>query len=168
MALDCRPTNACHRSLPHSALATPGSLYTIKLAESWLADGAAEGELAEPHAASIDLADGYYPFAVPEVSPWFGYGLQRSAAEVGLRQVFCEETLADVPVEGGELLWACFAVLPMGWLWGLYFCHDAGRSDQAELAGRQGPTTAAYGERWLLRALRGQRQCGRRLCQGRV
>eukprot|EP00972_Heterocapsa_arctica_P058442 8622218-Heterocapsa_arctica.AAC.1 len=26
-------------------------------------------------------------------------------------------------VEPDALLWACFAGLPMGWSWALYFCH---------------------------------------------
>ena len=58
MVLDCRPSNACHQPPPHSALATAGALATINLADSWLGGGDAEGERPDPHAGSVDLADG--------------------------------------------------------------------------------------------------------------
>ena len=122
MVLDCRPSNACHQEPPFSALATPGSLGGINLADSWLAD---DGERTDPHAASIDLADGYYQFLVPEVASWFGLGLRRTAGEIGVTQVFDEDVGAYVAVEPSDWLWACFAGLPMGWSWGLYFCHEA-------------------------------------------
>ena len=125
MVLDCRPSNACHRQPPHSSLATAGSLSTINLANSWLDDEAAPGAQADPHAGSVDLADGYYQFKVPEVSSWFGLGLQRTARQAGVSAVFCEERRCEVPVHPDDMLWACFAGLPMGWSWGLYFCHAA-------------------------------------------
>ena len=72
MVLDCRPSNACHQSPPHSALATSGALSTINFADSWLGGADADGQRPDPHAGSVDLADGYYQFKVPEVSSWFG------------------------------------------------------------------------------------------------
>ena len=118
MVLGCRPANACHRAPPYSPLPTPGSMGAINLARSWIGD-------AEPCAASVDLADGYYQFAVPEVSSWFGLGPQRTAAAAGVTQVFCDEVGYEVEVDPAETLWACFGGLPMGWSWGLYFCHEA-------------------------------------------
>ena len=115
MVLDCRPSNACHQPPPHSALATAGALSTINLADSWLGGADADGERPDPHAGSVDLADGYYQFKVPEVSSWFGLGVQRTASQAGVTSVFDEETLSDVAVQPGELLWTCFAGLPMGW-----------------------------------------------------
>jgi hypothetical protein len=125
MVLDCRPSNACHQPPPHSALATAGALSTINLADSWLGGADADGERPDPHAGSVDFADDYYQFKVPEVSSWFGLCVQRTASQAGVTSVFDEETLSDVAVQPGELLWACFAGLPMGWSWGLYFCHAA-------------------------------------------
>ncbi len=44
---------------------------------------------------------------------------------MAIARLRCQEASADVLVEGGELLWECFAGLPTGWSWGLYFRHEA-------------------------------------------
>jgi hypothetical protein len=31
----------------------------------------------------------------------------------------------EVDVDAAEMLWSCFAGLPTGWSWGLYFCQEA-------------------------------------------
>ncbi len=60
MVVDCRPEKACHQSPPHSSLATAGALASINLADSWLGETDGDGSRTAPHAAAIDLADGYY------------------------------------------------------------------------------------------------------------
>lgn len=80
MVLDCRPVSACHKSSPFSALSTPASLANLNLAPSWagpLMDGG-------PHAGAVDLTEGYYQFLVPEVSYWFGSGVESTAGAEGL------------------------------------------------------------------------------------
>ena len=116
---------ACHQAPPHSSLATAGALASINLADSWLGDSAVDGTRAAPHAAAIDLADGYYQFSVPEVASWFSLGVRRRAVDAGVSRTYCDDAKIETEVDPEEWLWACFGGLPMGWSWGLYFCHEA-------------------------------------------
>ncbi len=69
----------------------------------------------DPHAASVDLADGYDQFAVLEVSSWFGLGVRRTASAAGVLRAYYDERREEVAVRADEMLRACFAGLPMGW-----------------------------------------------------
>ena len=124
MVVDCRPANESHLRPPHSALATAGALGAINLAPSFLAEaGCASDFLA--HGAAVDLSDGYYQFKVPELASWFALGERFTAGEVGITSAYCDDAREDRPVAADEVLWACFGAMPMGWSWGLYFCHES-------------------------------------------
>ena len=114
MVVDCRPANHCHRAPPHSALSTAAALAAINLAPSWLGEDAGAGVAVDPHGAAIDLADGYYQFAVPEMASWFSLGVRRTAREAGASTVYCDEARCEVEGDPDERLWACFGGLPMG------------------------------------------------------
>ena len=136
LVLDCRPTNALHRRSPYSDLATPGALANLNLSDEWVQhcednsdyDAAvgleAFGRL-DVHGAGVDLKDGFYQFLTPTLSSWFSLGVTYRADEVGIDSVFNEDLQCFEPIAPGEEVWACFAGLPMGWSWALFFCHAA-------------------------------------------
>jgi len=147
LVLDARPANQLHRAPPKSRLATPGALSNLNFTDEWariseelldgvgcqwradVDEGAATGEGdnkdLEPHGSGVDLQDGFYQFLVPELSSWFSFGVTCTAAEAGVSSVYCDEEKKEVPIDGSEHVWACFAGLPMGWSWALYVCHSA-------------------------------------------
>ena len=135
LVLDCRPTNQLHRRPPKSELATPGALSNLVLAEEWCrlsaadlpaCDKGSEGiDVLDLSCAGMDLKDGFYQFRVDSVSSWFSLGISAAAADIGVTEVYDDDQRAVVPVQGHELLWACFAGLPMGWSWAMFFCHGS-------------------------------------------
>ena len=72
--------------------------------------------------------DGYYQLEVAELSSWFSLGVTYTGFGAGVQEVWSDESRTMEPVDGSEHLWACFAGLPMGWSWALYFCHAACQS----------------------------------------
>ena len=145
LAIDCRPANQLHRRPPHSEPAHRGALAQLLLSPEWLSrcasgesgDAPGAGSAAEDaiHGAGIDLTDGYYQLLVPTVSSYFCLGERWRASELGVAEVFCEDTGGLVTVTGDTLLWGCFGGLPMGWGWALFFCHEA--LSQASLAAQR-------------------------------
>ena len=93
MVLDCRPANIQHQSPPHSHLATTGSMSNIAMSDEWCVHSSpgSDPRQFDPHAGSVDLADGYYQFLVPEVSSWFGLGISERAGNLGIETVWDDE-----------------------------------------------------------------------------
>ena len=161
LVLDARPVNQLHRPAPKSRLATPGALANLNLSDEWAAisaralratqgqvgfeSGDAVGDF-DVHTASVDLQDGYYQFEVAELSSWFSLGVTYTAMEAGVQEVWSDENRTMEPVDGSEHLWACFAGLPMGWSWALYFCHSACQSACERALARCGLPAVSLGD----------------------
>ena len=117
-----------------NSLATPGALTNLNLSDQWR-------ELSEQQfpdtvvadspdgfavtGAGVDLQDGYYQFALPQLSSWFALGETFLASEVGVSEIFDDDLNDMRAVDPDERLWACFAGLPLYWSCALYMCHSA-------------------------------------------
>lgn len=61
-----------------------------------------------------------------------------TAAEAGIDEVFCEITGRMQRIEEGQLVWVCFAGLPMGWSWALCFARESLRKCSTRAFARLG------------------------------
>jgi hypothetical protein len=119
---------------PRTLLSASGALGNLNFSDSWLeyvrsqlalGEHVCDWQSFDAHGAGVDLQDGFYQYLVPEMSSWFCLGERYLASEAGVSQVFDDELGHEVAVRGDEVLYACFAGLPMGWSWALFFCQEA-------------------------------------------
>ena len=177
LVVDCRATNRLHRRPPHSFLATPCALSQLVRSDEWarlsaqletlglgiedltrLADDSqdfrgdaadfpqADGEV-DAHAAGIDLVDAFFQFSAEEVASWFCLDEVFSASELGVEEIFNEDTRCMEPVDPDTPLWACLSALCAGWSHALYFCHDALSEASLEACRRIGLPPRLIGDR---------------------
>lgn len=138
LVLDCRPANALHQRPPHSNLATVAAVGAMDLSPEWIAHGRAAPDPEEVAdldrtlasglsvaGAGIDLLDSFYQFLAPTMSSYFCLDEVFTAADTGVTEVFYEATGEMQSVDDAQPLWACFAGLPMGWSWALYYARES-------------------------------------------
>ena len=126
-----------HRRSPHTWLSTVTSLGGVNLSDDAIRD-AHGGQLPagiEPCGASIDLWNGFYQFRVPELGSHFAMGYPDAAAAYGVTEIFCEDSLSYVPVDGSTVVYPVFEGMAMGWAWALHSCHGTICKAGAETGG---------------------------------
>ncbi|CAK0878561.1 unnamed protein product, partial [Prorocentrum cordatum] len=128
MVVDARQPNQLHKLPPRTVLASGEALGSINLLD---AVGASPEDLADFDgcyeslcAGSVDLMDGFYQFADPSWGSWMCFDVEVTADELGLDSIYDEKLGRRVAVSGDDVIWPCFAALPMGWSWALWICHE--------------------------------------------
>ncbi|CAK0791021.1 unnamed protein product [Prorocentrum cordatum] len=141
MVVDARQPNQLHKLPPRTVLASGEALGSINLLD---AVGASPEDLADFDgcyeslcAGSVDLMDGFYQFADPSWGSWMCFDVEVTADELGLDSIYDEKLGRRVAVSGDDVIWPCFAALPMGWSWALWICHEVlvDAMDEAGLPG---------------------------------
>ncbi|CAK0909779.1 unnamed protein product [Prorocentrum cordatum] len=128
MVVDARQPNQLHKLPPRTVLASGEALGSINLLD---AVGASPEDLADFDgcyeslcAGSVDLMDGFYQFADPSWGSWMCFDVEVTADELGIDSIYDEKLGRRVAVSGDDVIWPCFAALPMGWSWALWICHE--------------------------------------------
>ncbi|CAK0825073.1 unnamed protein product, partial [Prorocentrum cordatum] len=128
MVVDARQPNQLPKLPPRTVLASGEALGSINLLA---ADDASHEHLADFDgcfeslcAGSVDLMDGFYQFADPSWGSSMCFDVEVTADEIGLDSIFDEKLGRRVAVAPDEVIWPCFAALPMGWSWALWICHE--------------------------------------------
>eukprot|EP00974_Lingulodinium_polyedra_P040231 3862086-Lingulodinium_polyedra.AAC.1 len=73
-----------------------------------------EGAAAPLQLASVGLRDSFYQFKNTKLASWFCIGLECTAGELGLTEVFDEDADCSVPVGPDTVLWPAFEGVAMG------------------------------------------------------
>ena len=71
------------------------------------------------------LQDSFYKFLCPTLSCWFAFDEPFTCSDADVSKVFCEDTCEYAFMAASDYIYACFAGLPMGWSWALFFCQQA-------------------------------------------
>ena len=75
--------------------------------------------------SAADVDDSFYQYLVPSVAAWFGIRRLVRAHSWGCRRIW-DDALGDYrAIAESELLYPVIEVMPMGWSWGLHFCHES-------------------------------------------
>ena len=133
LIVDARQANALHRLPPSTRLASVERLLGVSVhplvvgpdLEAESSEDDSPNADAEPVVGgSVGLQDGFYQFRNEWMASFFCVPLRVQAWELGLTQIFDEETGDYVPVASDEWIWPAFIGMAMGWSWGLHVCHQ--------------------------------------------
>lgn len=121
LVFDCRPPNQLLRQPPSTSSATPGAFATLDLSDEWL--GLNLGDDKPFVGGAIDLVGSFYQLGYSGLSEFFSLDAEFSAAEVGVRGVRSHGG-SVYPLADGNGVYGCLSVLPMGWSWPPWCCHE--------------------------------------------
>ena len=136
LIVDCRQANAFQRTPPTTRLGTPASMTALDLSHDTLVAQGCGGVLGQDKfgkiqvsAESGDVGDCFYNFVIPSLSKWFAFDDVFSGnelEEMGLHpgEVYDDELGRSRPLQPGELVYAAFRGVPMGWSWALYLANQ--------------------------------------------
>lgn len=121
LIIDARETNECHRRPPRAFWGSGSAIGDLQIDSS--VGSFAEVEVPLPggritmkeefqrlDGATGDVSDAFYQFSVEHMAEWFGLDDAVCPHEIGL----------DGP---NEKFFFCFAGMPQGWTWALFFCQ---------------------------------------------
>ena len=119
LIFDVRAANFMCRNPPKTSLSTSIPITRIRLRHS----NTSSDRLFEGIIVSFDLCDGFYQFWWPALAQHFSMDLVCQADEIGASTLHMADG-SEVPCKGDDLGFPCLATVPMGFSWGVYFCHS--------------------------------------------
>lgn len=122
LVIDCRGTNLLHQDPPTTRLGSARCYGDL--------DFSAGSGCTQAFGQEADVADCFYRFSLPELADYFAINEPLPASQwqslgIECRRVFDPSIGNDVSTTPDQILFPCFAVVPMGWTWALWICNEA-------------------------------------------
>ncbi len=122
LVIDCRGTNLLHQDPPTTRLGSARCYRDLDLS--------AGSGCTQAFGQGADVADCFYRFSLPELADYFAINEPLSASEcqslgIECRRVFDASIGSEISTTPDQILFPCFAVVPMGWTWALWVCNEA-------------------------------------------
>ena len=122
LVIDCRGTNLLHQDPPTTRLGSSRCYGDL--------DFSAGSGFTHAFGQEADVADCFYRFSLPELADYFAISMPLTTSEwqalgIECRRVFDPSLGREISTSPYQILFPCFAVVPMGWTWALWICNEA-------------------------------------------